>query len=140
MTAQSGDYTASQVTNAFDKSTDDTDDITVGATNKFATASEKTKLGYISVTQAVDLDTMESNIATNNAKVTNATHTGDATGDVALTLATVNSNVGSFSNANVTVDAKGRVTAVSNGASGISITEVNVTTARVTAAKVGTTV
>ena len=49
---------------AFMKSVDDTDDITVGSTNKFATAAEKTKLGYITVTQAVDLDTMESDIAT----------------------------------------------------------------------------
>lgn len=48
---------------AFMKATDDTDDITVGATNKFATATEKTKLWYITVTQAVDLDTMESDIA-----------------------------------------------------------------------------
>jgi hypothetical protein len=38
-------------------------------TNKFVTAADVTKLGHISVTQAVDLDTMESNIATNNAKV-----------------------------------------------------------------------
>lgn len=45
------------------KSVDDTDDITVGSTNKFATAAEKTKLGHITVTQAVDLDTMESDIA-----------------------------------------------------------------------------
>ena len=42
---------------------------------------------WISVTQAVDLDTMESNIATNNAKVTNATHTGEVTGSGALTIA-----------------------------------------------------
>lgn len=48
---------------AFMKSSDDTDDITVGTTNKFATADEKTKLGFIAVTQAVDLDTMESDIA-----------------------------------------------------------------------------
>lgn len=45
--------------------------------------------------------------------------TGDGTasgpGSVAFTLATVNSNVGSFTNANVTVNAKGLVTAVSNG-------------------------
>lgn len=46
---------------AFMKSVDDTDDITVGATNKFATAAEKTKLGHITVTQAVDLDTIETN-------------------------------------------------------------------------------
>jgi hypothetical protein len=42
------------------KSVDDTDDITEG-TNKFATAAEKTKLGHITVTQAVDLDTVETN-------------------------------------------------------------------------------
>jgi len=44
---------------AFMKSVDDTDDITVGTTNKFATAAEKTKLGHITVTQAVDLDAIE---------------------------------------------------------------------------------
>lgn len=47
----------------FVKAVDDTDDITVGTVNKFATAAEKTKLGFISVTQAVDLDTVESDIA-----------------------------------------------------------------------------
>lgn len=71
---------------AFMKSSDDTDDITEGATKKFATAAEKTKLGYITVTQAVDLDTLESDTATNNAKVSNATHTGDVTGATTLTI------------------------------------------------------
>jgi len=51
------------------------------------TSAQQTKLGHISVTQAVDLDTMESDITTNNAKVTNATHTGDVTGSQALTIA-----------------------------------------------------
>lgn len=50
------------------------------------TSEEQTKLGHISVTQAVDLDTMESDIVTNNAKVSNATHTGDVTGSTALTI------------------------------------------------------
>lgn len=122
----------------FNKSVDDTDGITVGTTNKFATAAEKTKLwfitvtqavdldaietnannvpwiktktdfitvtqavdldaietnsnaskvktDFITVTQAVDLDTIESDTATNNAKVTNATHTGEMTWSGALT-------------------------------------------------------
>ena len=50
-------------------------------------SADATKVGFISVTQAVNLDTMESNIATNNAKVTNATHTGEVTGSTALTIA-----------------------------------------------------
>lgn len=50
-------------------------------------SAQETKLGFISVSQAVNLDTMETNIATNNAKVTNATHTGDVTGSTALTIA-----------------------------------------------------
>lgn len=56
------------------------------AKNSYPSA-DATKVGFISVTQAVDLDTMESNITTNNAKVSNATHTGDVTGSTALTIA-----------------------------------------------------
>ena len=57
------------------------------------------------------------------------TATGDATGtstasatapNLPLTLSTVNSNPGSFTNANITVNAKGLVTAVSNGSGGSS--------------------
>lgn len=47
--------------------------------------------------------------------------TGDVTasgpGSVGATLATVNSNVGSFTNANITVNAKGLITAASSGSS-----------------------
>jgi hypothetical protein len=54
-------------------------------TNAF-TDAEKTKVGWLTVTQGVDLDQIESDTATNNAKITNATHSGDASGDTALTL------------------------------------------------------
>lgn len=50
-------------------------------------AQEAGVTDFITVTQAVDLDTMESDTATNNAKVTNATHTGEVTGSGALTVA-----------------------------------------------------
>lgn len=54
--------------------------------NVFFTLYEKDILGFISVTQPVDLDQIESDTATNNAKVTNATHTGEVTGATTLTV------------------------------------------------------
>ena len=98
-----GDYTAAQVTNAFDKLADTSDAITEGTINLFLTTIERAKLGFITVTQAVNLDTMESdiatnnskvgitptqaaNIVTNNAKITNSTHTGEVTGSGVLTV------------------------------------------------------
>jgi hypothetical protein len=44
--------------------------------------------------------------------------TGSGTGSFAATLATVNSNVGSFTSANITVNAKGLVTAAASGSGG----------------------
>lgn len=52
----------------FNKSVDDTDDITEGV-NKFATAAEKTKLSNITITQAVDLDAIETRVNELDASV-----------------------------------------------------------------------
>lgn len=49
-------------------------------------AADKTKVDHLTVTAATNLDTLRSDTATNNAKVSNATHTGDVTGSVALAI------------------------------------------------------
>lgn len=55
---------------------------------------------------------------TGDLTYTSPTFDGSGNVTAAGTLATVNSNVGSFTNANVTVNAKGLITAVSNGSAG----------------------
>ena len=116
----------------------DADDISDSTTtNKWATAAEKTKVGHISVTQAVDLDTMESDIATNNAK--NSYPSADATkvGHISVTqavdldtmesdIATNNAKVSnvttnlttSTTTTNVTVNSSDGTDATINAASG----------------------
>lgn len=64
---------------------DDIDD--TGKAHRFATAAQLAKVDNIAVTQPVDLDQIESDTVTNNAKVSNATHTGEVTGATALTVA-----------------------------------------------------
>jgi hypothetical protein len=74
-------------------------------------------LGVIKVGSNLDINA-QGVLSVDNSAV-NATHTGDATGSTSLTLATVNSNVGSFTNADITVNAKGLITAVASGSGSI---------------------
>jgi hypothetical protein len=77
------------------------------AKNSYPTA-DATKVANLSGTNTGDnaVNTLYSGL------ITNATHTGDVTGSGVLTLATVNSNVGTFNN--ITINAKGLATAGSN--------------------------
>lgn len=94
------------------------------------------KLGNISVTQAVDLDQIEADTVINNAKISNATHTGDVTGDTVLTLATVNSNTGIFGNGTqipiITTNGKGLITAISVAPIGANLTKTDDTNVTLT--------
>jgi hypothetical protein len=78
-----------------------------GNGDKLRTGGQKINAKFVLVDAAVALNT---------AKVTNTTHTGDATGSGALTLATVNASPGTFYNPAITVNGKGLVTAAATTA------------------------
>lgn len=91
---------------------------TVGSPTIEVKQSSGSQSGYLSST---DWSTFNSKQASGNYITA---LTGDVAasgpGSVAATLATVNSNVGTFNNSTITVDAKGRITAASTGSSGVT--------------------
>ena len=105
-----------------------TNTVTVNTSQNIATLSNLTGNGFVKTsggTGALSIDT--STYLTSASSITASqlpALTGDITtsaGAVATTLATVNSNVGSFTNASITVNAKGLVTAASSGAAGATL-------------------
>ena len=80
-------------------------EITANTAKNTYPSADATKVGHITVTQAVDLDTIESNVATNNAKNTypsaDATKVGHLTVTQAVDLDTIETDV-TANNAKVT--------------------------------------
>lgn len=94
--------------------------VTVNTSQNISTLSNLTANGFVKTSGGVGtLSVDTSTYLTGNQTITLS---GDATGSgatsIATTLATVNSNVGSFTNANITVNAKGLITAAANGSAG----------------------
>lgn len=92
-------------------------------TNTFPTFNQNTTGSAAILTTARTIGAV-----TGDATSAGSSFDGSANNTNALTFATVNANVGTFTNPTVTVNAKGLVTAISNGSSGITWTEVTTTT------------
>lgn len=110
-----GSLTASQISDFTEAAQDAIGGLIVGGTNISATYSDAGNTLTIAFT-----GTLATTVLTGVLQAAQfPALTGDVTtvaGALATTLATVNSNVGSFTNASFTVNAKGLITAASSGA------------------------
>lgn len=114
-----GGKTAAQIASTV---ANNTTDVTIGTANGLSLVGQALSLGLSSTSTTGALSSTDWN--TFNGKQAAGNYitalTGDATasgpGSAALTLATVNGNVGTFTNATITVNAKGLITAASSGA------------------------
>lgn len=94
----------------------DADDISDAATtNKFATQAQLDKVNHLTVTQAVDLDTIESDTATNNAKVSYT----DSAVDARIALA----NTTDLADTPSSLGTAGQVLAVNTGATALEFVD-----------------
>lgn len=107
------------------KNTTTTGVLSIAVAGDFPTLNQSTTGSAATLTTARTIGTI-----TGDATSAGSTFDGSANNTNALTLATVNGNVGSFTSANITVNAKGLITAAANGSggTGISWTEVTGTT------------
>ena len=87
-------------------------------------AADVPTLNQSTTGSAATLTTGRTIAITGDLAYTSPSFNGSGNVTAAGTLATVNSNVGSFTNASVTVNAKGLVTAVSSGSAGGTVTSV----------------
>ena len=94
----------------------DADDISDAVTtNKFATQAQLDKVDHLTVTQAVDLDTIESDTATNNAKVGYT----DAAVDTRIAAASITD----LSDTPATLGTNGQVLAVNSGGTALEFVD-----------------
>lgn len=102
--------------------------ISNGSNQLASSPTTSTELGYVhGVTSAIQTQLNALQPAGNYITALTGDGTASGPGSSAFTLSTVNGNVGSFTNASLTVNAKGLITAASNGTA--PVTAVSVATA-----------